>query len=176
VGPSNRSYQAVILRVVRAGEGVEEADPAVVAEHEEGAEEQEDDVHEAGAGRSRRSVSLSVRRSDVMNGAAPATVKTKRIELFVDRQSARPGCQPGRWLAAQIDHGRILANLQLASHPVSPGLVVVIVVFGMGLLAHVAFAIFLILELRRPWRRAELERSVKGSFLAGIREPRRVAS
>ena len=53
MGPSNRSYQAVILRVVRAGEGVEEADPAVAAELEEGAEEQEDDVHEAGAGRSR---------------------------------------------------------------------------------------------------------------------------
>jgi hypothetical protein len=41
-------------------------------------------------------------------------------------------------LAAQIDHGRILANLQLASHPVSPGLVVVIVswaiilFFGIG--------------------------------------------
>jgi hypothetical protein len=75
----------------------------------------------------------------------------------VDRQSARPGCQPGRWLAAQIDHGRILANLQLASHPVSPGLVVVIVAwaiilfFGMGLLAHVAFAIFLIPELGLPY-------------------------
>ena len=29
---------------------------------------------------------------------------------------------------------------------------------------------------RRPWRRADLERSVKASFLAGIREPRRAAS
>jgi hypothetical protein len=34
-------------------------------------------------------------------------------------------------LAAQIAHGRILANLQLASHPVSPGLVVVIVSWAM---------------------------------------------
>jgi hypothetical protein len=45
-------------------------------------------------------------------------------------------------LAAQIDHARILANMQLASHPVSPGLVVVIVTWaiilflGMGLLAQ----------------------------------------
>jgi hypothetical protein len=31
-------------------------------------------------------------------------------------------------------------------------------------------------DRRRPWRRADLERSVKASFLAGIREPRRVAS
>lgn len=75
-------------------------------------------------------------------------------------------------LATQIDHGRILANLQLASHPVSPGLVVVIAAwaiilfFGMGLFAQsnelvisaltfgalcVAFAIFLILELGLPY-------------------------
>jgi hypothetical protein len=52
-------------------------------------------------------------------------------------------------VGSPIDHGRILANLQLASHPVSPGLLVVIVAgaiilfFGMGLLAHVGFAIFL---------------------------------
>jgi hypothetical protein len=31
-------------------------------------------------------------------------------------------------------------------------------------------------DRRRPWRRADLERSVKASFDAGIREPRRVAS
>jgi hypothetical protein len=75
-------------------------------------------------------------------------------------------------LAAQIDHARILANMQLTSHPVSPGLVVVIVAWaiilflGMGLLAQsnelvisaltfgalcVAFAIFLILELGLPY-------------------------
>ena len=105
MGPSNRSYQAVILRVVRAGEGIEEADPAVVAEHEEGAEEQEDDVQEAGAGRSRFEaqppwgaplaswitllVPVSPLMADVMNGAAPATVKTKRIELL--------------WIASQVD-------------------------------------------------------------------------
>jgi hypothetical protein len=45
-------------------------------------------------------------------------------------------------LAGQIDHGRILANLQLVSHPVTPGLVIVIVIwaiilfFGMGLFAQ----------------------------------------
>jgi hypothetical protein len=31
-------------------------------------------------------------------------------------------------------------------------------------------------DRRRPWRRADLERNVKASFLAGIREPRRAAS
>jgi hypothetical protein len=30
-------------------------------------------------------------------------------------------------------------------------------------------------DRRRPWRRADVERSVKASFLAGIREPRRAA-
>ena len=75
-------------------------------------------------------------------------------------------------LAGQIDHGRILANLHLVSHPVTPGLVIVIVIwaiilfFGMGLFAqanqlvisaltfgaiYVAFAIFLILELGLPY-------------------------
>ena len=53
MGCSNRSYQAVILRLVIAGERVEEVDPAVAVEHEEGNEEQEDEVHEVGVGRSR---------------------------------------------------------------------------------------------------------------------------
>ena len=43
----------MILRVVIAGEGVEEVDPAVAAEHEGGNEEQADVVHEVGVGRSR---------------------------------------------------------------------------------------------------------------------------
>jgi hypothetical protein len=43
----------VILRVVRAGEGVEEVDPVVTAGHGAGNEEQADVVHEAGAGRRR---------------------------------------------------------------------------------------------------------------------------
>jgi len=51
VGCSNRSYQGVILRVLRAGEGLEEVDPAVVAEHGAGNEQQADVVHEVGAGR-----------------------------------------------------------------------------------------------------------------------------
>jgi hypothetical protein len=75
-------------------------------------------------------------------------------------------------LTAQIGNARILANMQLTSHPVSPGLIVVIVTWavilflGMGLLARsnelvisaltlgalcVAFAIFLILELGLPY-------------------------
>ena len=86
-----------------------------------------------------------------MNCAAPATVKTKRIELLWIASRLDPDASQGVGLAGQIDHGRILANLQLVSHPVSPGLVVVIVVFGMGLPAHVAFAIFLILELGLPY-------------------------
>ena len=53
MGCSNRSYQAVILRLVIAGEGVEDVDPAVAAEHGAGNEEQADEVHEVGAGRSR---------------------------------------------------------------------------------------------------------------------------
>jgi hypothetical protein len=75
-------------------------------------------------------------------------------------------------LAGQIEHGRILMNLQVASHPVSAGLTIVLVIwavvlfFGMGLFAQsnslvlsaltfgalcVAFAIFLILELGLPY-------------------------
>jgi hypothetical protein len=79
--------------------------------------------------------------------AAPATVKTKRIELLWIASRLDPDASQG--VGSPIDHGRILANLQLASHPVSPGLLVVIVAgaiilfFGMGLLAHVGFAIFL---------------------------------
>ena len=75
-------------------------------------------------------------------------------------------------LAAQIEHGRILMNLQVASHPVSAGLLVVLLIwavvlfFGMGLFVQsnnivlstmafgalcVAFAIFLMLELGLPY-------------------------
>ena len=75
-------------------------------------------------------------------------------------------------LAGQIEQGRVLMDLQVASHPVSPGLVLVLVIwaiilfFGMGLFAQanglvlsaltfgavcVAFAIFLILELGLPY-------------------------
>ena len=82
-----------------------------------------------GALRSHQRVSLLVPVSppitDVMSGGS-GDRQNQTHWAFVDRQSARPGCQPERWLAAQIDHGRILANLQLASHPVGPGLVVAI--------------------------------------------------
>ena len=75
-------------------------------------------------------------------------------------------------LANQIEHGRILMNLQVASQPVNAGLVIVLVVwavvlfFATGLFAEsnglvvgalafgalcVAFAVFLILELGLPY-------------------------
>ena len=75
-------------------------------------------------------------------------------------------------LAGQIEQGRVLMDLQVASHPVSPGLLIVLTIwsivlfFGMGLFVKsnglvlgamtfgavcVAFAIFLILELGLPY-------------------------
>jgi hypothetical protein len=75
-------------------------------------------------------------------------------------------------LAAQMEHARILQSLQVASFPVTPGLIAVLTIwavilfFGMGLFAEsnglvlsamtfgavcVAFAIFLILELGLPY-------------------------
>jgi hypothetical protein len=75
-------------------------------------------------------------------------------------------------LAGQIEHGRILMNLQVASPPVSAGTVTILVVwaallfFGMGLFAEsnslviagltfgalcIAFAVFLMLQLGLPY-------------------------
>jgi hypothetical protein len=75
-------------------------------------------------------------------------------------------------LAGQIEHGRILMSLQVASQPVNAGLVAVLVIwavllfFGMGLFAEsnnlvisgltfgalcIAFAVFLMLELGLPY-------------------------
>jgi hypothetical protein len=75
-------------------------------------------------------------------------------------------------LSGQIEQSRILISLQVASHPVSPGLVIVMLIwaillfFAMGLFAQsnglvisalgfgalcVAFAMFLILELGLPY-------------------------
>lgn len=75
-------------------------------------------------------------------------------------------------LASQIEHGRILMSLQVASQPVNAGLVAVLVIwavllfFGMGLFAEsnnlvvsgltfgalcIAFAVFLMLELGLPY-------------------------
>ena len=75
-------------------------------------------------------------------------------------------------LAGQIEHGRILMSLQVASPPVNPGLVAILVIwtvvlfFAMGLFAVsnklvisgltfgalcIAFAIFLMLELGQPY-------------------------
>ena len=75
-------------------------------------------------------------------------------------------------LANQIEHGRILMSLQVASQPVGSGLVIILVIwavvlfFAMGLFAQpnglvvgalafgalcVAFAVFLILELGLPY-------------------------
>ena len=75
-------------------------------------------------------------------------------------------------LAGQIEQGRVLMDLQVASHPVSSALLIVLAIwsivlfFGMGLFVQsnglvlsaltfgalcVAFAIFLILELGLPY-------------------------
>ena len=75
-------------------------------------------------------------------------------------------------LAGQIEHSRIMMDLQVATPPVDAGLVIVLVIwavilfFGMGLFAEsnglvlsaltfgaicVAFAVFLILELGLPY-------------------------
>ena len=75
-------------------------------------------------------------------------------------------------LAGQIEHGRILMNLQVASPPVNSGLVTILVIwvvllfFAMGLFAEsnklvvsgltfgalcIAFAIFLMLDLGQPY-------------------------
>jgi hypothetical protein len=75
-------------------------------------------------------------------------------------------------LAGQIEHGRILMSLQVASPPVGAGAVIIIVIwavilfFGIGLFAGsnnlviaglifsalcVAFAVFLMLELGLPY-------------------------
>jgi len=75
-------------------------------------------------------------------------------------------------LAGQIEHGRILMNLQVASPPVSGGTVIILVIwaallfFGMGLFADsnnlviggltfgalcIAFAVFLMLQLGLPY-------------------------
>jgi hypothetical protein len=75
-------------------------------------------------------------------------------------------------LAGQIEHGRILMSLQVASPPVGSGLVIILAIwavflfFGMGLFAEtsnlvvagltfgalcVAFAVFLMLELGMPY-------------------------
>ena len=75
-------------------------------------------------------------------------------------------------LAGQIEHGRILMNLQIASPPVGTGTVAILVIwaallfFGMGLFAEsnnlviggltfgalcIAFAVFLMLQLGLPY-------------------------
>jgi hypothetical protein len=106
------------------------------------------------------------------------TVETSQaVEAFLasltpTTEAQKKAVASANMLAGEIEHGRILANLQLASHPVTPGLVIVIVIwaiilfFGMGVFAKsnqlvisaltfgavcVAFAIFLILELGLPY-------------------------
>ena len=100
------------------------------------------------------------------------SVKAFLASLNPTTEAQKQAVASANTLAGQIDHGRILANLQLVSHPVSPGLVVVIVIwaiilfFGMGVFAQsnelvisaltfgavcVAFAVFLILELGLPY-------------------------
>jgi hypothetical protein len=87
-------------------------------------------------------------------------------------EAQRQALASANTLTGQIEHGRILMSLQVASPPVNAGLVTVLVIwtvllfFGMGLFAEsnhlvisgltfgalcIAFAIFLLLELGQPY-------------------------
>jgi hypothetical protein len=104
--------------------------------------------------------------------AAFATTKAFLATLNPTTDAQKQALASANALAGQIEHGRILMNLQVASHPVSPGLVIVLVIwavvlfFGMGLFVEpnglvfsavtfgaicVAFAVFLMLELGLPY-------------------------
>jgi hypothetical protein len=92
--------------------------------------------------------------------------------LKPETEAQKQAVASARALAGQIEHARIMMNLQVAGPPVTAGLVVILVVwavilfFGMGLFADanglvlsaltfgslcVAFAVFLILELGLPY-------------------------
>jgi len=104
--------------------------------------------------------------------AAFATTKAFLATLNPSTDAQKQALASANVLAGQIEHGRILMNLQLASHPVSAGLILVLLIwavvlfFGMGLFVElnnivlstmafgalcVAFAIFLMLELGLPY-------------------------
>ena len=92
--------------------------------------------------------------------------------LKPETEAQKQALASAKALAGQIEHSRIMMDLQVAGPPVTPGLVTVLVIwavvlfFGMGLFAQsnglvfsaltfgalcVAFAVFLILELGLPY-------------------------
>jgi hypothetical protein len=92
--------------------------------------------------------------------------------LKPETEAQKRALASAKTLASQIEHSRIMMDLQVAGPPVTPGLVTVLVIwsvvlfFGMGLFAQsnglvysaltfgaicVAFAVFLILELGLPY-------------------------
>ena len=104
--------------------------------------------------------------------AAGQATKAFLASLMPTTDAQKQALASANALAGQIEHARILLSLQVASFPVSAGLIGVLVVwavilfFGMGLFAQtnglvlsavtfgaicVAFAIFLILELGLPY-------------------------
>jgi len=104
--------------------------------------------------------------------AAFRTTKSYLSTLTPTTEGQKQALASANALAGQIEHARIMMNLQVASQPVSAGLTIVLVIwavvlfFGMGLFAQpnglvysalsfgaicVAFAIFLILELGLPY-------------------------
>jgi hypothetical protein len=104
--------------------------------------------------------------------AAGQATKTYLATLKPETDAQKQAVAAANALAGQIEQGRVLIDLQVASHPVSAGLLIVLTVwaiilfFGMGLFVKsnglvlgamtfgaicVAFAIFLILELGLPY-------------------------
>jgi len=104
--------------------------------------------------------------------ASFAATKAYLTSLNPTTEAQKQALASANALAGQIEHARILQSLQVASHPVSPGLLGVLVIwtvilfFAMGIFAQpnglvlsamgfgavcVAFAIFLILELGLPY-------------------------
>ncbi len=104
--------------------------------------------------------------------ASGQATKTYLATLKPDTDAQKQAVASANTLAGQIEQGRILMDLQVVSHPVSAGILIVLTIwaivlfFGMGLFVKsnglvlaavtfgalcVAFAIFLILELGLPY-------------------------
>ena len=111
---------------------------------------------------------LSVVRPLAFGKEAKAYLATLKPETDAQKQAVASA----NALTGQIEQGRVLLDLQVASHPVSPAILAVLTIwaivlfFGMGLFVKanglvltaltfgalcVAFAIFLILELGLPY-------------------------
>jgi hypothetical protein len=104
--------------------------------------------------------------------AAGQATKTFLAGLTPTTDAQKQALAAASAAANQIQQQRVLLSLQVASHPVSPGLIIVLVIwavvlfFGMGLFVEanglvlstltfgaicVAFAVFLMLELGLPY-------------------------